>query len=462
MEVEKTKTGDFLKFLRYAPVVYPFICGVQERILEKTDLTRKESMFFRSMARFMSLSELPDHDRPPGNTSLLHVACCTDKKDFVKMIAESPVTPDIMAKTSNKLRAIDISSSFGHWTVVQYLLEKSASFSCETLLACAAKEKYMGTLVKNRIGIWARHLVYITESETASDKSRTKIFKELCKQKDLDLTYSTPENGSILFNAMQNQLNDIVDFIIEKNQTVLMKVLNEEAQITKYIPKCKSKTLASITGIVERHLTKVKPQSLGKLLISLSSQKNNDELINLTVAMKRSVTFDVIQDILSETDEHGRTALHYTAIHGHKSACKALVKCTRSSKQQEIYGQIINREDSSRTPALWYAMANGHWEVANILLLAGASPVLIRSVPDFRPRRHFKNGSALPESNKSSEYKIPMRKTFPLLVNSSFDVGPCINPGVELFEERTDASTESPNDVQRQKTESSALKIIQT
>ena len=80
------RTEDFLRLLKYAPAIYPFIGGLNPRFLEKSSLAYPERMYFRTLARFMMESELPDHPKPPDKTSLLHVACSTDKVEFIRLI----------------------------------------------------------------------------------------------------------------------------------------------------------------------------------------------------------------------------------------------------------------------------------------------------------------------------------------------------------------------------------------
>lgn len=103
-------------------------------------------------------------------------------------------------------------------------------------------------------------------------------------------------------------------------------------------------------------------------LLTRASSKGHIGAVQLLLVTSGAV-------LISEEDEHGRTALSWAAANGHKAVVQVLLDTSKIG--------IASRDKTGRTPLQW-AAERGHGDVVQLLLEKGAKPECRRTLEGHR------------------------------------------------------------------------------
>lgn len=92
---------------------------------------------------------------------------------FIFVFMQAPLPVNINAKTTNDLRPIDIAVVYGSWDIYKFLVDKGATFTANTIIACCSDDRY------ECINSWTKRIRSLCSCEKPSSKTKKRILIDL-------------------------------------------------------------------------------------------------------------------------------------------------------------------------------------------------------------------------------------------------------------------------------------------
>lgn len=151
---------------------------------------------------------------------------------------------------------------------------------------------------------------------------------------------------------------------------------------------------------------------------------------------------DSIVKLLTWENSHGMTTFHNVCQNGNIDFVKHALNLLSTHGYIPVQS-VVNVKDHSKVTPLWYALANRHFNIAEVVLMHGGILSLNRSVPDMWPKRAFTHEHSHGHEHSHEEWSRHCDAQ--IMRNDSTRVAEIVSPRTMVFKEVYTKSQRAPH-----------------
>ncbi|OWF34894.1 Ankyrin repeat, PH and SEC7 domain containing protein secG [Mizuhopecten yessoensis] len=388
----------------------------------------------------------------PEGLSLLHMVCALENVEHVKDLIKCGTDVDINMESTDGIRAVDVASACGNWSVFKFLLDQEAKVNSDTLLACCAQERHKG------MHYWIDRLHAVHGMTPVLEKQRLKIAKELCGRHDTvnPLSYSQDTDECPLGAALHSKFWGVAEYLCTLTAGAaaipMLQGINKDSKTEWALEAPKDLIRMIVEASVKHSASPISGKSSSPIaglthVLQTITKRSDFKLVESVVKQLDALMADDGKwlEMCRETDKHDMTILHYLSQIGHARAIETILKRLPTYTNRK---DVINKYDRAEASTLWYALANKHWSTATLLLTFGANGDTVRAIPDFEPKRACSSEKQKIQDRdfklKSESHKNGVR-AFPIVRNDSVEVSLCFVPSSVFYTGKKEVIPETTN-----------------
>ncbi|XP_046581195.1 LOW QUALITY PROTEIN: uncharacterized protein LOC124288671 [Haliotis rubra] len=358
-----------------------------------------------------------------SGASLLHLVSVLDDVELLKAVCDSVDPLPVCSEDALGATCLDYAVAMGHEKTVGFLLKNEANVSQQTLLAVCVGARFL-TFMQ-----WK----YTQSSRVTEEERQTRDLRTLSSTLQIDVSYHHPVFGNVLRVAIEATHWKLVQFILESAKNISTDILCDRLVILPLIGNGPWKTCCYLFENYGQSLM-IGAFDLAQEALFAASVKGSEQTALLLFKLltsryeSQSSLPDSIIKLLTWENSYEMTTFHSVCQQGNIDFVKYALNSLGTYGYSAVQS-VVNVKDHSQLTPLWYALANRHFSIAELVLLHGGILSLNRSVPDLWPKRVFTH-----ESSHGCE-EWPQHRDAQIARNDSTRVAEIVSPRTKTFQE---------------------------